>query len=145
MQACFDGTQGGLKSKSLLICFFPITMMGDHGIVVTPLPQHLPTGCFRSGTGMPLAQQLLLYGLVVVGVLFSEAVAMARRGGPIRVELSWPWVAVACVVALVVFPAIWRDVGTMAGASLLVQMGLATQGGVFWGVLMAGAEKQARR
>ena len=26
-------------------------------------------------------------------------------------------------------------------ASLLVQMGVAAQGGVFWGVIMAGAEK----
>lgn len=95
------------------------------------------------GTDMSLVQQLLLYGLVVVGVLLSEAVAMARRGGPVRVELSPPWVALACVIALVVFPAVWRDVGSVADASLLVQMGLAVQGGVFWGVLMAGAEKRA--
>ena len=95
------------------------------------------------GSQVPLAGQLLLYALVVVGVLFSEAVAMARRRGPIRVELSPPWVALACVIALVVFPAVWRDVGSMADASLLVQMGLAAQGGVFWGVLMAGAEKRA--
>ena len=97
-----------------------------------------------SGDQIPLAQQVLLYALVVVGVLLSEAVAMARRGGPIRVELSWPWVAIACLVALVVFPAVWRDIGAMADASVIVQMGLAAQGGVFWGVLMAGAEKQTR-
>jgi hypothetical protein len=94
------------------------------------------------GSEMALPQQLLLYGIVVIGVLLSEAVAMARRGGPIKVELSWPWVAIACVVALVVFPAVWRDLGAADQASILVQMGLAAQGGVFWGVLMAGAEKQ---
>lgn len=93
---------------------------------------------------MPLLQQLLLYALVVVGVLLSESVAMARRHGPVRIELSRSWVVVACLVALVVFPAVWRDIGTMAEASLIVQMGLAAQGGVFWGVLMAGAEKGAR-
>jgi hypothetical protein len=92
---------------------------------------------------MPWLQQLLLYGIVVVGVLFSQAVAMARRGSTIKIELSWPWVAVACLIALVVFPAVWRDIGAMAGASLIVQLGLAAQGGVFWGVLVAGAEKQA--
>jgi hypothetical protein len=53
-------------------------------------------------TGIPTWEQLLLYLVVVLGVLLSEAVAMARRGGPIRVELSWSWVAIACVVALVV-------------------------------------------
>jgi hypothetical protein len=92
--------------------------------------------------GMPIWEQLLLYLVVVLGVLLSEAVAMARRGGPIRVDLSWTWVAIACVVALVVFPAVWRDLGIDQDASLLVHMGLAAQGGVFWGVLMAGAEKQ---
>jgi hypothetical protein len=94
------------------------------------------------GGEMPLAQQVLLYGLVVVGVLLSEAVAMARSGEPIRIGLSWPWVAVACAIALIVFPAVWHDIGLAGEASLLVQMGLATQGGVFWGVLVAGAEKR---
>lgn len=97
------------------------------------------------GGGMSLVQQVLLYALVVVGVLLSEAIAMARRGDGITIELSRGWVAVACVVALIVFPAVWRDIGVMAESSLLVQMGLATQGGVFWGVLMAGAEKRAGR
>lgn len=95
-----------------------------------------------SGDDLPAWRQLLMYGVVVVGVLLSEAVAMARRGGPIRVELSWSWVAIACLVALVVFPAVWRDLEVTQESTLLVQLGLAAQGGVFWGVLMAGAEKQ---
>jgi hypothetical protein len=94
-----------------------------------------------AGGDMPLPQQLLLYGAVVLGVLLSEAVAMARRGGPVHVELSRPWVAVACLIALVVFPGVWREIGTMPDTSLLVQLGFAAQGGVFWGVLLAGAEK----
>ena len=93
------------------------------------------------GMEMPLLQQALLYALVVVGVVLSEAVAMARRGGPITMELSRPWLIVACVVALVVFPAVWREIGATAETSLFVQMGMAAQGGVFWGVVMAGAEK----
>ena len=97
-----------------------------------------------SAEDIPLTQQVLLYATVVVGVLLAESVAMARRGGPISVQLTWPWVAVACVIALVVFPAVWREIGVMNGTSLIVQMGLAVQGGVFWGVLVAGAEKQAR-
>lgn len=96
------------------------------------------------GADMPAWQQLLLYATVVAGVLLSEAVAMARRGGPITIELSWSWVVIACIVALVVFPAVWRDLGVADQASVLVQMGLAAQGGVFWGVLMAGAEKQVQ-
>jgi len=101
-----------------------------------------PTIGPAGGSQFEFWQQLLLYAVVVMGVLLSEAVAMARRGSPIRVELSWPWVAVACMVALVVFPAVWRDLGVTGGTTLLVQMGLAAQGGVFWGVLMAGAEKR---
>jgi archaellum biogenesis protein FlaJ (TadC family) len=93
-------------------------------------------------TEMPLLQQMLLYVVVVLGVLLSEAVAMARGGTDISIRLSRPWVLVACMVALVVFPAVWREVGTMQETSLLVQMGLAAQGGVFWGVIVAGAEKQ---
>ena len=92
---------------------------------------------------MPLSSSCCSTWWSSLGVLLSEAVAMARRGGPIRIELSCPWVAIACLVALVVFPAVWREIGAMAEASLMVQMGLAAQGGVFWGVLMAGAEKQA--
>ena len=94
-----------------------------------------------SGTEMPFAQQALLYVVVVAGVVLSEAVAMARTGGPVRIELGRPWLVVACVVALVVFPAVWREIGAMDEATLLVQMGVAAQGGVFWGVIMAGAEK----
>ena len=93
------------------------------------------------GPELSVAAQVLLYLTVVVGVLLSEAVAMARSGAPIRIELSRPWLAVACLIALVVFPAVWREIGAMAEASLLVQMGVAAQGGVFWGVIMAGAEK----
>jgi hypothetical protein len=91
---------------------------------------------------MPLLQQLLLYGIVVLGVLFSEIVAMARRGGPLRLQLDPVWVATACIIALVVFPAVWRDLEVSAQSSPLAQAGLAAQGGVFWGVLMAGAEKR---
>ncbi len=93
------------------------------------------------GPLLSVAEQVLLYVTVVVGVVLSEAVAMARGGVPVRIELSRPWLAVACLIALVVFPAVWRDIGTMTEAGLLVQMGVAAQGGVFWGVIMAGAEK----
>ena len=86
-------------------------------------------------------QQILLYFVVVLGVVLSEAVAMARTGGPIRIVLNRPWLVVASVVALIVFPAVWREIGAMAETSLLVQMGMAAQGGVFWGVVVAGAEK----
>ena len=94
-----------------------------------------------AGPTLSVVEQVLLYLVVVAGVVLSEAVAMARTGTPIRVELSRPWLAVACLIALVVFPAVWREIGAMVEASLLVQMGVAAQGGVFWGVVMAGAEK----
>jgi hypothetical protein len=103
----------------------------------------LPLGP-ASETEIPLLQQLLLYAVVVAGVLLSEAVAMARHGRSPSLDLSWAWVLTASLIALVVFPAVWRQIGVMAETSLLVQMGLAAQGGVFWGVLMAGVEKQAR-
>ncbi len=105
--------------------------LSGHGAGFTP----------ANATSVGLAQQQLLYLVVVLGVVLSEAVAMDRTGGPIRIELSRPWLLVACLVALVVFPAVWREIGSMAETSVLVQMGMAAQGGVFWGVVMAGAEK----
>jgi hypothetical protein len=105
---------------------------------LSPVPS--PVGP-AAGAEVPLAQLLLLYAVVVLGVLFSEAVAMARAGGSVRVELSRSWLVVACVIALVVFPGVWRSIGTMPDTPLLVQLGFAAQGGVFWGVLLAGAEK----
>ncbi len=100
----------------------------------------LPIGP-AGGPQMSMVQQVLLYLVVVAGVVLSEAVAMARSGSAIRVELGRPWLIVACLIALVVFPAVWREIGAMSEAGLLVQMGVAAQGGVFWGVVMAGAEK----
>ena len=94
-----------------------------------------------STTALSTPEQVLLYVVVVAGVILSEAVARSRSGGAIRIELSRPWLAVACLIALVVFPAVWREIGAMVEASLLVQMGVAAQGGVFWGVVLAGAEK----
>lgn len=96
------------------------------------------------GEGIGVLEQVLLYGVVVLGVLLSESIAMARRGRPVTLDLRWPWVATASLIALIVFPVIWRSIGSMPEAGLIVQMGLAAQGGAFWGVLMAGVEKQAR-
>jgi hypothetical protein len=94
---------------------------------------------------LSLAHQALLYLVVVLGVLLSESVAMARVGGPIRIELGRPWLVVSVTIALLVFPAVWREIGSMAETNLLVQMGMAAQGGVFWGVVVAGAEKRVAR
>ncbi len=105
----------------------------------------LPLGP-AAASEMSLLHQVLLYLVVLLGVVMSEAVAMARAGVAVRIELDRPWLLVACLVALVVFPAVWREVGTLAESGLLVQAGIAAQGGVFWGVVLAGAEKgvQAR-
>jgi hypothetical protein len=99
-----------------------------------------------AGNEMSLPHQVLLYLVVLFGVVMSEAVAMARAGVAVRIELDRPWLLVACLVALVVFPAVWREIGTLAESGLLLQVGIAAQGGVFWGVVLAGAEKgvQAR-
>jgi len=97
-----------------------------------------------SDDGVSVGYQLLLYAVVVAGVLLSQSVAMARQAQAITLDLSWPWVATACLIALVVFPAVWRDIGSMPEAGTFAQLGLAAQGGVFWGVLVAGAEKGTR-
>ena len=64
------------------------------------------------GAEMPLVQQVLLYLVVVVGVVLSEAVAMARTVGPspststgpgCSSPASWPW---SCS------PAVWREIGS---------------------------------
>ena len=86
--------------------------------------------------------EALLYGVVIMGVLLARSIAMARAGAEVSVQLSWPWVVTAAAIALVVFPAVWRDIGATPGAPLFVQLGLAAQGGAFWGVLLAGAEKR---
>jgi hypothetical protein len=103
----------------------------------------LPLGP-AAGSELSLPHQLLLYLVVLLGVVMSEAVAMARAGVAVRIELDRAWLLVACLVALVVFPAVWREIGTLAESGLLVQAGIAAQGGVFWGVVLAGAEKGVR-
>ncbi len=69
------------------------------------------------GPQLSLFEQVLLYIVVVAGVVLSEAVAMARSGSPVRIELSRSWLAVACLIALVAFPAVWREIGSMAPAA----------------------------
>jgi hypothetical protein len=96
------------------------------------------------GAAISPLEQAVLYGLVVAGVLLSESIAVARKGQAISLDLRWSWVATACLIALIVFPAVWRSIGSMPDAGLIVQMGLAAQGGAFWGVLMAGVQKQAQ-
>jgi len=103
----------------------------------------LPLGP-AAGSEMSLPHQVLLYLVVLFGVVMSEAVAMARAGVTVRIKLDRPWLLVACLVALIVFPAVWREIGTLAESGLLVQAGIAAQGGVFWGVILAGAEKGVR-
>ena len=87
-------------------------------------------------------QEALLYGVVILGVLLARSIAMARAGAEVSVQISWPWLLTASAIALVVFPAVWRDIGANPGTPLFVQLGLAAQGGAFWGVLVAGAEKR---
>jgi hypothetical protein len=106
-----------------------------------PTPGLAPAG----SSSLSLVEQAGLYLVVVAGVVLAEAVAMAGKGRPVHVELSVPWLAVASLIALVVFPAVWREIGSMSETGLLVQMGVAAQGGVFWGVVMAGAEKGVAR
>jgi hypothetical protein len=67
---------------------------------------------------------------------------MARQGQAVTLRLTPGWVATACVIALLVFPAVWRSLGADADAPLIAQLGLAAQGGVFWGLLAAGAQKR---
>lgn len=95
-------------------------------------------------SGISVPEQVLLYGLVVAGVLLSESVAMAREGRAVSLDLDWPWVGTACLIALIIFPAVWRNIGAMPDAGLITQMGIAAQGGAFWGMLMAGVQKGVR-
>jgi|ERR1700674_3502364 len=93
------------------------------------------------GGGDPsVAEQVLLYAIVVVGVILSATVAQAQKGKPLTLDLNWPWVIVAAFIALITFPAVWQTLSTST-APLLVKMGLAAQGGAFWSVLVSAAQK----
>jgi hypothetical protein len=94
------------------------------------------------GGGPSVGEQVLLYAVVVVGVIFSAAVTQAQKGQALTLDLSWPWVAVAAFIALITFPAVWQSLSTST-APLLVRMGLAAQGGAFWSVLVSAAQKAA--
>jgi hypothetical protein len=96
-----------------------------------------------SAAEMPLWEQVLLYLTVFVAVVFSKGVAQARAGQAITLDLNWIWLGIAALIALIVFPAVWKSLGSRADAPILVRMGVAAQGGAFWAILVTAAEKAA--
>jgi len=90
---------------------------------------------------MPVWEQALMFITVVAAVILSAGVAQAREGSAITLDLSWAWVLVASLIALMAFPAVWKNLGSRADSPLIVRMGLAAQGGAFWAILLTAAEK----
>ncbi len=73
---------------------------------------------------MPVWEQVLMYFIVVAAVILSAGVAQAREGTPITLDLGWPWVLVAALIALMAFPAVWKSLGSRADSPLLVRIGI---------------------
>lgn len=75
---------------------------------------------------LSLADQLLMYLGVLVGVYFS---------GLIRAQSSKPTLVLAAFIALTIVPVAFEKLSINPKSPLLVRFGLFVQNGVFWDVL----------
>jgi hypothetical protein len=90
---------------------------------------------------MPLAEQLLMYSGIVLGVLFSTAVYQFKAGEAISLRITAVTLVVSLIVAFAILPAAYEKLKVKRDAPLLVRIGLFVQHGVFWNVLFAAAGK----
>lgn len=85
------------------------------------------TAFTQPGAGqLSLADQLLMYLGVLVGVYFS---------GMIRAQSSKPTFVLAAFIALTIVPVVFEKLSINPKAPLLVRFGLFVQNGVFWDVM----------
>ncbi len=80
----------------------------------------------REDGQLSLADQLLMYLGVLVGVYFS---------GVIRAQTSKPTLILAAFIALTIVPVAFEKLSINPKAPLLVRFGLFVQNGVFWDVM----------
>ena len=92
---------------------------------------------------MGTVDTVLMYAGTVLGVVFSNAVAQAQKGQVVALNLNWAWLAIASVIALMLFPQVWARVGAKTDSNLLVRVGIAVQSGAFFSVLLTAAQKAA--
>jgi hypothetical protein len=90
---------------------------------------------------MSLAEQLLMYFGVVIGVVFSTVVQQFRSGQVLNLQITLGGLLVAAVIALVIVPVVFQKLTVRPDAPFLVRFGLFVQNGVFWHVLTSSIGK----
>lgn len=96
-----------------------------------PISQQLP---LPKMTGW---RQILLYLMVALGV-FASPFLTSFKAGKLQNFTFDPWqIALCLIIALVVAPYAFEKLKVHPDASLIMQMGLFTQQGIFWAILIA--------
>lgn len=93
------------------------------------------SGLVREGK-LSLAQQLIMYVGLFVGVLFSAAVNQFRSGEDITLAITTGKIVSSAIIALIIIPHVYGKLRLDPGSPLLFQFGLFVQNGVFWSVIV---------
>ncbi len=88
-----------------------------------------------------VADQVVMYLGVFIGVLFSSAVQQFKSGRVTDLNITWGVLAIASVVALAIIPIVFQKLSIRPDAPFLVRFGLFVQSGVFWHVVFGTAGK----
>lgn len=89
----------------------------------------------RQLQSMSIARQLLMYGAVIVGVIFSGAIQEGKTFPTSLREVLFG-LLVSGVIALILMPVVYEKVMVDPTAPLIVHLGLFVQHGVFWRVIL---------
>jgi len=87
------------------------------------------------------AQQVLMYFCLFAGVLMSKAIDQFQRGQSVNLALDKTALVVSAAIALVLVPKVYELLRVYPKASLLLQVSLFFQTGVFWNVIIDAAAK----
>lgn len=90
------------------------------------------------------AQQVLMYLCLFAGVLLSKAINQFQKGESVDLSLNTGVLIISAAIALVLVPKVYELLRVYPKASLLLQISLFFQTGVFWNVIIDAAAKLAK-
>lgn len=89
-------------------------------------------------------QQVLMYLCLFAGVLLSKAINQFQKGESVDLSLNMGALILSAAIALVLVPKVYELLRVYPKASLLLQISLFFQTGVFWNVIIDAAAKLAK-
>lgn len=89
-------------------------------------------------------QQILMYLCLFAGVLLSKAINQFQKGEGVDLSLNMGALILSAAIALVLVPKVYELLRVYPKASLLLQISLFFQTGVFWNVIIDAAAKLAK-